>query len=617
MHAQIHSARVALRRTSLAVLVFIFAITLAPSEAGARPARPYGGFAGACGSHLTELPKMCLEFKNAANEMVGFLLEWTENGRPMSPNLSGRAECRDGDAQFYYCTALQKWFSGNSRIDGTGSSRWIRDSEYFEGFRVTKLAYDSEYCFRFRAVDSSGVPSASWSGWTCARTRPQPPSPGAPPTPQVTAMAATSGKGEVGPGTPFRVLVEWEPPVNEHLLVGSYTIELKREQGWVVITHVRTSSGNEGFVEFPNGSNQDESYMFRVCSQNIVDTACSPVARTSGRWWDKAQARSTGSVFNNQSKDMGTDKAEEKPAIETAGSVRTLETNTSVKDSSDSSVASDTVAVHKGLPGEDKTSNLEIQNAMSDLNNARTSKESLEKKAAETISDEGRKPGASKNQSTVKPGGRVVVGGTAPSGPSMTICEAARAARARNNPAAAGLEAQCRAVGEAPAAADLDALAEKGESIAGQDPLAVELREQQPEGGARRGFDIGMATAEGQTEPGPGKDRLRDSLPADERAGFIAAVAFSLERNKNAERAALGARIAAADPTVAEARNAEADPFYRLGFDIATAIFGDPAQGAQGNTQAGPGSLGLRDSLSAAGQRGFNAAVKFHLGRRY
>jgi hypothetical protein len=118
-------------------------------------------------------------------------------------------------------------------------------------------------------------------------------------------------------------------------------------------------------------------------------------------------------------------------------------------------------------------------------------------------------------------------------------------------------------------------------------------------------------------QTGPGKDRIRDSLPAAERQGFITAVAFSLERNKYAARAAKGAEIAAADSVVAEARNAETDPFYRLGFDIATAIFGDPALGAQGNKTTGPGSLGIRADLSPAGQRGFDAAVKLHLSRKY
>jgi hypothetical protein len=172
-------------------------------------------------------------------------------------------------------------------------------------------------------------------------------------------------------------------------------------------------------------------------------------------------------------------------------------------------------------------------------------------------------------------------------------------------------------------AVDVNALAAKGEAIANQDPLAVELRNQQPEGPARRGFDIGMAAAEGQTADGPGKQRLHDSLDQAEQGGFATAVSFSLERNRNAKLAGIGAAIANVDKKVAEARNAEPDfryraasdlVFYRLGFDIATGIFGNPALGAQGNTATGPGSLGIRDALSAAGQRGFNAAVKLHLG---
>src|SRR5215203_743048 len=162
-----------------------------------------------------------------------------------------------------------------------------------------------------------------------------------------------------------------------------------------------------------------------------------------------------------------------------------------------------------------------------------------------------------------------------------------------------------------------DALAAKGEALVSQDPLFIELRNRQPEGPARRGFDIGIAAAEGQTLLGPGKQRIHDSLTTAEQSGFRIAVGFSLERNRNAERAAKGAAIAESDPTVAAARTADPDFFYWLGFDIATAIFGDPALGAQGNTQTGPGSLGLRDSLSPAGQRGFNAAVSFHLARNY
>lgn len=165
-------------------------------------------------------------------------------------------------------------------------------------------------------------------------------------------------------------------------------------------------------------------------------------------------------------------------------------------------------------------------------------------------------------------------------------------------------------------AVDLDALAARGPAIAAADPLAMELREQQV-GAALRGFDIGMAAAEGQTAPGPGKDRIRASLPAAEQGGFLFAVAFTLDRNRNAERAATGAAIAAADPETAAARAAQPDVLHRLGFDIATAIFGDPALGAQGNTATGPGSMGIRNALSPSALQGFDDGVAFHLRRTY
>jgi len=155
-----------------------------------------------------------------------------------------------------------------------------------------------------------------------------------------------------------------------------------------------------------------------------------------------------------------------------------------------------------------------------------------------------------------------------------------------------------------------DDYAARGEVLANEDPLSAELRSREPEGPSRRGFDIGMAVSEGHTADGPGKQRIRDSLTPAEQRGYGRALAFSLERNKYADLAAVGAAIAAVDPDVADARTAETDVHYWLGFDIATGIFGDPSLGAKGNTATGPGSLGIRDSLSAAGQRGFNAAVK-------
>ena len=165
--------------------------------------------------------------------------------------------------------------------------------------------------------------------------------------------------------------------------------------------------------------------------------------------------------------------------------------------------------------------------------------------------------------------------------------------------------------------ADADALAERGVLVANEDPLARLLRDQQPDGPVRTGFDIGMAAAEGQTAHGPGKQKILDGLSAEEQRGFNTALSFSLERNRNGALASKGAIVAERDSVVADARDLQADPFSILGFDIASGIFGNPALGAQGNTATGPGSLKLRDSLSPAGRRGFDASVALHLSRNY
>ena len=160
------------------------------------------------------------------------------------------------------------------------------------------------------------------------------------------------------------------------------------------------------------------------------------------------------------------------------------------------------------------------------------------------------------------------------SAPGTTICDAAKSARARNSPAAPGLEKQCTEYRIRTAAASTS---------------ATETRDDHSEISALLHPDSAAAPA---------------ALPPVDPAQLDAF-------------AATGAKIAQIDPAVAQARSAETGAFYQLGFDIATGLFGDPALGAKGNTATGPGSGRIRDSLSAAGQRGFDASVKFHLARDY
>jgi hypothetical protein len=148
-----------------------------------------------------------------------------------------------------------------------------------------------------------------------------------------------------------------------------------------------------------------------------------------------------------------------------------------------------------------------------------------------------------------------------------------------------------------------------------QDSLLGELRKTQPKGPFLRGFDIGLAASEGQTQWGPGKQAMLDSLSPLEQEGFRLAASYSLDRSINLATANAGAAIADADPEISAARTRGPDVRYWLGFDIATGIFGDPTLGALGHTSPGPGSDKIRDSLSLPAQQGFKASQALNLSR--
>jgi hypothetical protein len=158
-------------------------------------------------------------------------------------------------------------------------------------------------------------------------------------------------------------------------------------------------------------------------------------------------------------------------------------------------------------------------------------------------------------------------------GPRPSICDAARSARARNSPAAPGLERQCLASGGSLAPPDPD----------GSRPLAA----------------LALATNE------PARDAA--SMRVNELARVDPARVDAL--------AAVGAAMAPSDPELASARVADADAAYTRGFDVASGLFGDPGLGAQGNTLMGPGSQRIRDSLDEGGRRGFDASFAFHRAR--
>src|SRR5664280_651939 len=205
-----------------------------------------------------------------------------------------------------------------------------------------------------------------------------------------------------------------------------------------------------------------------------------------------------------------------------------------------------------------------------------------------------------------------------PSGAPVSVCDAAQAALNRNAPEAADLVAKCRASGGGQSLiTEADQLAASGATIASEDTMLAEFRRRQPEGAIRRGFDVGVAATGSDQLWGPGKQRILDALKPAEQEGFEVASSFVMDRNRNAQSAATGAAMADSDPLVAKARTSDPDVRYWLGFDIASALFGDPALGSEGSKSTGPGSERIQAGLSAPAQRGFIASTKFHLGRSY
>ena len=205
-----------------------------------------------------------------------------------------------------------------------------------------------------------------------------------------------------------------------------------------------------------------------------------------------------------------------------------------------------------------------------------------------------------------------------PSGAPVSVCDAAQAALNRTAPEAADLVAKCRANGGGQSLiTEADQLAASGATIASEDTMLAEFRRRQPEGAIRRGFDVGVAATGSDQLWGPGKQRILDALKPAEQEGFKVATSFVMDRNRNAQSAATGAAMADSDPLVAKARTSDPDVRYWLGFDIASALFGDPALGSEGSKSTGPGSERIQAGLSAPAQRGFIASTKFHLGRSY
>ena len=210
-----------------------------------------------------------------------------------------------------------------------------------------------------------------------------------------------------------------------------------------------------------------------------------------------------------------------------------------------------------------------------------------------------------------------------PGGPPQSICDRAADARDRGSPAAPNLVAQCRNLGgqvpehAAGGPANREDLLAQGQTMSEGNSLAAALRQLQPEGPGRDGFDIGLAATGVDTAWGPGKQKTLESLPKAQQEGFKLAASLAMDQNRHAELARIGAIINEADPRLARARKREADPRFWLGFDIGAGLMGDPALGSKRNSVTGIEIMGIRDTLAGPAQRGLMASIQLQQTRNY
>lgn len=221
-------------------------------------------------------------------------LEWTANGQPMPPNLSGAAECIAASAQAYSCEALHQWLTLPAP-NGGRPGRNLTLTGYPEGFQLKNMEFDTDYCFRFKM----GI--ANWGNWSCARTQPPPARPVAPPQPLLTLLPGESGSGKIGGGRPWRILVEWKSNLSNLFLHNAKEAVWILDAGqWrpVPIAWVQESGPGERIIVMPQHYDPGAVYTFRVCAENLSGEACSPIAHTAGRpWLEQAPAGGNASRF--------------------------------------------------------------------------------------------------------------------------------------------------------------------------------------------------------------------------------------------------------------------------------------------------------------------------------
>jgi hypothetical protein len=295
-------------------LLLIAPAFFAASSAHARPGTPKFEFAWECypgespsGKNIVFVnkspapltkrydgrPQVCVTFVNTATEDVRFEAEITANGEPVG---------RIG-------TAINCLFSHAGTLLALFNSENCTASENFAGMLVTthrvngnrstgsqtaaflQVAFDTEYCFRFRARDASNdMVSENWTNWTCAHTIPEP----AKPLKPKLLSAVVAGPAASNDFKTHRVVVAWGSPQTLRAeQIGHYTLEAKAVdpkyntiEKLIPSNKAYDSTERSASIDLPplmvqanNGAPPE--FLIKVCAHNASGSACSDTKSTS------------------------------------------------------------------------------------------------------------------------------------------------------------------------------------------------------------------------------------------------------------------------------------------------------------------------------------------------
>jgi hypothetical protein len=277
-------------------------------------------------------PAVCVTFRNTATQEVKFDIEMLSGtgvgvGRPPGSTV-GCLIVDSGPPSYFQCTAADNMIGGDATTRAAPSSwllwanawaavpffgqtaalpmlqkQWERLAETdpeWQGFYVSGLDWDTLYCVRVRARDTSDTVSELWSARVCARTPTEPPVPGSP----TVKVEFNELRGVL--------YASWEGSVR----VGYYTVEggaslnkYAPEVARLVPQPAREPSMIKPFKEqklelaVPYGlakAMDGEAYLLRVCAHNVTGKSCSEWASSLGtgtpRSIANASAADTGGV---------------------------------------------------------------------------------------------------------------------------------------------------------------------------------------------------------------------------------------------------------------------------------------------------------------------------------